>query len=308
MRKEFKLSSADQRSMLHGVIREPNGGLLYGVVQILHGMAEYIERYDEFAGFLADHGYAVIGHDHLGHGQTAASEDDYGFFCDENGNEVMMHDIRRVQLQAQKRWPGVPYFMLGHSMGSFLLRQYIGRFGDSLDGAVIMGTGYFPGWLLSGGKLLCRMTELAKGSHYRSQLINQLGFGGFNHQFEPVQTPYDWVTSDEDELDLYQHDPRCTFIFTVNGYYNMFDGMLKMSRRRLMEQIPKDLPLLFISGQEDPVGERGRGVIRVADQYQKLGMTDVALSFFEHDRHEVLHDRHKKEASEEILSWLRAKS
>ncbi|MDY5985349.1 MAG: alpha/beta hydrolase, partial [Lachnoclostridium sp.] len=196
MKKEFTYPSRDGVTQIHGIMWMPEGEVK-AVLQICHGMVEYIDRYDEFAGFLAEQGYCVVGHDHLGHGKSIQSEECYGYFHEKKGNQYVIGDIHRLRQMAMKKYPEVPYFMLGHSMGSYLLRQYLTMYGNGLDGAIIMGTGYMGPVILGAGKCLCRAIAAVKGWKYRSALINNIGFGGFNRKFEPCDSPNTWVTSDE---------------------------------------------------------------------------------------------------------------
>ena len=250
MRDEFDYLSKDGKTQIHAVEWKPKGEVR-GILQICHGMVEYIERYDEFASYMSDHGYYVTGHDHLGHGRSVNSEADYGYFPEKDGNRFVIGDIQKLREMTEKKYPDVPYLMLGHSMGSFLLRQYMTEYGDGLAGAVVMGTGYQPMAVLGAGQLVCRFTAMFRGWRYFSKLVDHMSIGGFNKKFEPGETTRDWVTSDKELRRKYVEDPLCMFRFTLAGYYQMFEGMKVLARKESIERIPKDLPVLFVAGMEE---------------------------------------------------------
>lgn len=193
MKRETFYLSCDKRTKIHAVAWKPESRKVKAVIQICHGMAEYIDRYEEFALWLCGKGYYVTGHDHLGHGKSIFSEEDYGYFPEKQGNECVIGDIRKLYLATKKRYPDCPYFMIGHSMGSFLLRQYIQKYGSELDGAVIMGTGYQPYPLLLAGEILCSLIGRFRGDHYRSRLVDSIAFGSYNKEFEPGKTGREWL-------------------------------------------------------------------------------------------------------------------
>lgn len=306
MKKEFTYPSRDGVTQIHGIMWMPEGEVK-AVLQICHGMVEYIDRYDEFAGFLAEQGYCVVGHDHLGHGKSIQSEECYGYFHETKGNQYVIGDIHRLRQMAMKKYPEVPYFMLGHSMGSYLLRQYLTMYGNGLAGAIIMGTGYMGPVILGAGKCVCRAIAAVKGWKYRSALINNIGFGGFNRKFEPCDSPNTWVTSDEAIRSKYENDPLCGFTFTVNGYYQMFTGMQVLTKRKNMEKVPKDLPVFFVSGEDDPVGNFGKSVRKICRKYIDSGMKDVSIKLYPGDRHEILNETDRQQVYEDLYRWMEKK-
>ncbi len=306
MRTEFYIPSSDERTALHCYIWKPEGEVT-AVVQLVHGMEEYIGRYDEFANFLTDNGYAVIGHDHLGHGQSIATPDDLGYFAKEKGYQCLLRDMHSVTLRAKKEFPDKPIFMLGHSMGSFLLRQYIELYGEGLSGAVIMGTGSQPPAVLSAGKAICRTAARFHGWAYRSGLMNSMAFGSYNKKFEPARTPSDWLSRNTASVDAYEADPLCGFVFTVNGYYHMFRGIEFAQKAENIAKIPRTLPLLVVSGAEDPVGGFGAGVKPVYEAYKAAGIADVQLKLYPSDRHEILNELDRDKVFADLLDWMRGR-
>lgn len=317
LKREFTFSSGDGKTKVHGIEWKPGDAGYVGVVQIIHGMVEFVDRYDGFARFLAERGFVVVGHDHLGHGATAASKEDYGFFHKRAGNAILLRDIHRLRIMAKKRYPDLPYFILGHSMGSFLLRQYLFRYlqpgkdagegmdGCGLHGAVVMGTGTQPAIALKSGKLLCRMLAAVYGWHHRSRLVDTMAFGGYHKRFEPCRTKHDWLSKDKEIVDAYGADERCTFRFTVNGYYNLFYSIEDACRRRNIRRMPKGLSVLLVAGQEDPVGSFGKGVDRVYRWFRAAGLGDVTETLYADDRHEILNETDREVVYQDIYDWMR---
>lgn len=306
MRDEFYFPSKDGNTEIHTIEWKPDREVK-AVLQLCHGMAEYIGRYDEFAQFLCDKGYYVVGNDHLGHGKSVQAKSEYGFFNEKYGNVCVLGDIHTLRQRTAKKYPDVPYFILGHSMGSSLLRQYIEMYGKGLAGVVLMGTveDHSKAALLF-GKRLCRIMAAFRGWHYRSKLVDDLAIGGYNKKFKPARTQSDWITSDYERLEKYVTDPLCTFRFTVNAYYNMFLGMANMQRKESVYMIPKGLPVLFVSGMEDPVGGFGKGVRKIYEKYRTAGMLDVSLRLYAGDRHEILNETDRYQVYEDLLGWFEA--
>ena len=304
MRDEFYFPSKDGNTEIHTIEWKPDKEVK-AVLQLCHGMVEYIGRYDEFAQFLCDKGYYVVGNDHLGHGKSVQAKSEYGFFNEKYGNVCVLGDIHTLRQRTAKKYPEVPYFMLGHSMGSSLLRQYIEMYGNGLAGVVLMGTveDHSKAALLF-GKRLCRIMAAFRGWHYRSKLVDDLAIGGYNKKFKPARTQADWITSDYERLEKYATDPLCTFRFTVNAYYNMFLGMINMQRKESVYMIPKGLPVLFVSGAEDPVGGFGKGVRKIYEKYRAAGIQDVALRLYTGDRHEILNETDRQQVYEDLLGWF----
>lgn len=302
MKQDLYYDSVDGEHKIHAVEWDPEGEPK-AVLQIIHGMTEYVGRYDEFASFLADHGFCVVGNDHIGHGDSVNSPDDYGYFREKNGNKCLLEDIRTLQEMTRKKYPDVPYFILGHSMGSFLARQYIARYGDGLAGAVIMGTGSQPAATLSSAMLLCRLIALARGWKYRSQLIKNMASGNYNKRCGD-KTPAEWLSKNDENKAAYLSNLKCTFIFTVNGYYNLFYSFKDCQDKKTVAKIRKDLPILIVSGAEDPVGNYGKGVEQAYKLYQDAGIEDLQMKLYEGDRHEILNELDREQVYQDLLDWF----
>ena len=303
MKNEFYYPSSDGINQIHAIEWIPEGEV-QAVLQMCHGMVEYIDRYHEFAEFLAKNGYYVVGHDHLGHGKSVTDLEKLGFFHEKNGNKYVVADIHRLRQDTQTKCPNVPYFIMGHSMGSFLVRQYIGIYGEGLSGAIIMGTGDQPNFVLGAGKMLCKLIATCKGWNYRSKLVDSMAAGGYNKRFKGETDTSGWLSRNPENGAKYINDPLCGYMFTVNGYYHMFAGMKKMNSQEKGEKIPKELPVFFVAGAQDPVGNFGKGVEKVFKRYQKCGMKNVTMKLYENDRHEILNECDKEQVYQDILAWF----
>ena len=262
--------------------------------------------YDRFARWLAAQGFLVVGNDHLGHGLSVAGEENRGFFAQPNGNGCVLQDIHTLRTLTQKDHPQLPYFILGHSMGSFLTRQYIQRHGQGLAGAIIMGTGSQSALTLLAARTIARLSACARGWKSRSALLDKLTTGGFNRRFQPVKTGCEWITSDEEIAASYGRDPLRCFRCTVNAYDNMFVSIGEAQSARRMKGIPKSLPLLLISGECDPVGGFGKGVRAAYARYRAAGLQQVRCLLYPGCRHELLNEVNRETVYADLLDWMNA--
>ena len=258
------------------------------VLQMTHGMVEY------------------MGHDHLGHGGSVASKEDYGYFGRPDGNRLLLDDIHAVTrwAKALPELAGLPWFLLGHSMGSFYARQYVCEYGDELAGAILMGTGWQPKAAVLAGRAVCHLLAAFRGWHYRSRFVNNLAFGSYNRSFEPARTPNDWLNRDEKEVDRYRAEERCSFLFTLNGYDSLFAGLARLCDKKLLARAPKDLPLLFLAGDDDPVGNKGAGVRRAAQSMRDAGVRQVEVKLYPGARHELLVELNRQEVFADIQAFI----
>ncbi len=298
---ELFYPSADGVHTVHAVYWLPQGKPR-AVLQIIHGMEEYAARYAPFALKAAELGFFVCAEDHLGHGGTAKKEE-RGHFP-RHGEEVILKDIRSLTLRAQEAVPGVPVFVLGHSMGSFFCREYIARFGGDLAGAVIMGTGFKDGVTLFFARALVSLVGGIAGREHKSKFISKLAFGAYNRRFSPARTAYDWLSADSRNVDAYIADELCGFGFTCGGFAGLFGIIGKACSARAFEQAPKGLPLFIVSGEDDPVGDYGKGVKKVYKKYKKAGVKDVRLKLYPGARHEILNDTCSRQACSDVLAFL----
>ena len=301
---EFYFPSKDGNTEIHTIEWKPEGEVR-AVLQLCHGMVEYVDRYDEFARFLCEKGFYVVGNDHLGHGKSVQSKSEYGYFSDRYGNTCLIGDIHTLRQRIAAKYPDVPYFILGHSMGSALTRQYMELYGNGLAGVILIGvTADHSNLTLRLGRAICKVAALFRGWHFRSKLVDNMAIGAYNRHFKPAETRADWVTSDSEKLQEYVHDPLCSFMFTVNAYYNMLLGMQKIKRKEAVFMIPKTLPLLLAAGSDDPVGAFGKGVRKIFERYKRAGIKDITLQLYPGDRHELLNETDRQQIYEDLYVWL----
>lgn len=294
--------SVNQSNTISGVIYVPDSKPK-GIVQISHGMCEYIGRYDRFMGYLADRGYIVAGHDHLGHG-SSSDEAQYGYFGKEDGYQNLIEDLHRMTMLVKAKYGDLPYVLLGHSMGSFIARLYLSSYGDELDGAIICGTGGPVAVSSMGIKLadhLCRK----QGEFYRSQKLDHMLFGSFNDRCKPKRTEKDWLTRDNTIVDQYLQDPRCMFTFTAAGFRDLMTLSTKANHSNWFESLRKDLPILLIAGDMDPVGNYGKGVTKVYKRLKKVGIKDVSMILYPGARHEILNEINYQQVYEDVENWIK---
>lgn len=300
-----KIASKDSKNSLNTVIWETEKEPV-GVLQIVHGMAEYIDRYDNFAKYMTEHGFNVIGHDHLGHGHSVSDERDYGFFAEENGDKIIIEDMHSVTQYAKEKWEELPNFILGHSMGSFCLRQYLTKYSNDVFGAIIMGTGWIPSAAALLGKTIATNTCKSKGSHTVNPLLIKLTLEPYNKPFAPARTNCDWLSRDEKQVDLYVNDKLCGFDFTAGAYKDFFTVLEKIAKNKQLIGMRKSLPILITSGSVDPVGGK-KACEKLNAQYKRCGIDDVTLKLWENDRHEILNELDKSDVYDYICTWLNSK-
>ncbi|WP_293967289.1 alpha/beta fold hydrolase [uncultured Eubacterium sp.] len=300
-----KIASTDSKNNLNVIIWETEKEPI-GVLQIVHGMAEYIDRYDNFAKYMTEHGFNVIGHDHLGHGHSVSDERDYGFFAEENGDKIIIEDMHSVTQYAREKWEELPNFILGHSMGSFCLRQYLTKYSNDVFGAIIMGTGWIPSAAALLGKTIATNTCKSKGSHTVNPLLIKLTLEPYNKPFAPARTNCDWLSRDEKQVDLYVNDKLCGFDFTAGAYKDFFTILEKIAKNRQLIGMRKSLPILITSGSVDPVGGK-KACEKLNAQYKRCGIDDVTLKLWENDRHEILNELDKSDVYDYICTWLKSK-
>ena len=302
----FYFLSTDGKTKVHAVRWIPEDGSYHAVLQITHGMIEFIERYRPFAEFLTGQGYMVVGHDHIGHGESVASTEDWGYFAKDHPSDVLIEDMHTLRVMTQKDHPGVPYFMMGHSMGSYMLRKYLTRYGEGLSGAIIMGTGSVPDKLTKLGMRVARFLSFFFGWKHRSKLLTKLSFGAPYKKYDLTgkTTDNSWLTKDEEIVESYYREPKCTFSFTLNGYMGLYEAVYYDNQMENIEKIPKTLPLFLVSGADDPVGDCGEGVKRVYHQFTEAKIEDVTWKLYPDDRHEILNETDRDQVYRDILAWM----
>lgn len=301
--------------IIHGTYPSSNGtdqvaytvyqpeGEIRAILQIAHGMAEHFGRYKDFALFLAERGILVCGNDHLGHGETAKSEEDLGYFAKDKGWIHMVDDMARLTELVKKGNETKPTFLLGHSMGSLLSRAYLPIYGMQLSGAILMGTsGKNP--LAQAAIPIVNAMGVLKGERYRSRLIYGLAFGGYTKRYEKGSDRLGWMSQDSAVLSDFRNDPKCNFILTVSGFRDLMQVLQFVSRKEWAKEVPPNLPIHLVSGRMDPVGDYGKGVEQVYEALREAKVDSLSMKFYEEDRHEVLNEPNKALVYQELLEWI----
>ncbi|MDD3162817.1 MAG: lysophospholipase [Sphaerochaetaceae bacterium] len=294
---------SDSRVIAYRVWLPKKGNRIIAVVHILHGMAEHSARYDEFAKFLASNSIAVFAQDHRGHGDSILNGEK-GFFADSNGWQRVADDAFELSSSIAAEFPGIPLFLMGHSMGSFLARTVMVQHPELYDGVIIMGTGASQGIVGSIGRLIAKGEVKKNGPHQPSEKMNKLSFGNYNKKFEPGATGFEWLSRDPEAVRKYVEDPLCGFVCTGEFYIDIIDGIKFANSGDNAQKLPKDLPLLIISGSMDPVGNFSKGVKKVYALYHDAGITDVTLKLVDGAHHELLNETDRKDTYKYLLGWI----
>ena len=306
VRNEFTFLSADGHTAIHAVEWVPEGEIR-AVLQISHGVAEYILRYETFAEYLTAHGFAVVGHDHLGHGQSVAEGAARMYFGPKGSWNWVVDDIYTRRQLAGRRFPGVPYFLLGHSMGSFLARTYLICYPGTVDGAILMGTGQMAPAVIAGGRAAAAEEALRVGENQPSPAVQKLAFNAYNKRFAPNRTAFDWLSVSTDNVDCYIADPLCGENLTIGLFREMLGGLRFIAKPENLRKMNLNTPILFISGEMDPVGDCGKGVKRAYESFRKAGVRNVSLKLYPELRHEILNEDCRETVYDDIYQWLSAK-
>lgn len=300
---EFTFLSSDGTTELHAM--EWTGGEPRAVLQLTHGVAEYIARYDHFARFMAAQGFVVVGHDHLGHGYSLPRGGTPIFFAGKDGWTKVVDDVYTLCQQTRAKYPNLPYFLLGHSMGSFITRSLLIRYPDAVDGAIIMGSGWNSKVAIAGGRLITSVLGKLQGKRATSAFITNLAFGSYNKAFAPNRTAVDWIAAEPESVDRYAADPLCGQDVTIGLFHDMLGGFHFNQKAENPQKMRTNLPVLLISGADDPVGAMGKGVERTRDAFLRAGMENVEMILYPTLRHEILNEiSHRQTVYEDILHWL----
>ena len=301
IRKEYTYPSVTGVADIFARSWAPADGEIKAVLQLIHGMAEYGERYEEMGKAFCEAGYAFIVNDHIGHGKSVAAKPVYGYFgADKNkGGSGFVEDAYALTEIAKKEF-GKPVIVMGHSMGSFVARRYITKYGKEIPGAIICGTAG-PNPAVGAGLALASIIAKVKGEQHPSKLIDKIAFGTYNKRCEG-RTPFDWLSVNRENVDRYIADDLCGFLFTASGYKNMFELLQFVSADEWYGKVP-EMPLFFVAGCEDPVGEYGKGVKTVYDGLKATGHNDMELKLYEGLRHEIHNENERFGVYADLIAW-----
>lgn len=289
--------------LIHAVVMKPEGKPV-GHIHLLHGMAEHIGRYEEFAEYLVAKGYIVSGHDHRGHGKTVKMNGIKGHFADENGFDHVVQDAFEIISKLRDQYPSPRFILFGHSMGSFVARRYVQLHGSEVDLAIFSGTGGDPGASRFAGQAAAYLRGKKNGFDQPDNFLNKLVFGGFNKSVNQPKTPFDWLSRDTEAVEKYIVDPACGIVPTTQFFADLFKGLGVIHDNDEVKKVPEKLSILLISGNEDPVGNNGKGVWEVAKQYDNAGLKNVTVMLFEGGRHEMLHEKNRHHVFKAVYDWI----
>lgn len=300
--RDITFPSSDGKNTIHAELFIPSDNNIKGVVQLSHGMIDYVGRYTLLAEALCSAGYVLAGNDHLGHGDSVKSADDYGFFTSKNGYECVIDDLNKMNAILRQEYPERPIVLMGHSMGSFLARLYATKYGESIDALIIHGTAG-PNPALGPGKLVVKLLRAIKGERHRSPFVRSLAEGGYNKSFDPAEGEGAWLTREGSLVAGRPTDPKTNFIFTLAGYEDLFTMLGKCNASEWFAGFPKKLPTIVVSGDRDPVGDFGKGVRYVYDNLKKNGAS-VELKLYPDARHELFNETNRAEVFSDLTAWI----
>ncbi len=304
IKNEFSFVSRDGITQIKSFSWSPDDGNIRGILQIVHGMIEYVKRYDEFAEFMTTQGFLVVGEDHIGHGYSAPTEKDLGYFIPKDASTILVRDVHRLKKIIQEQHPGIPYFILGHSMGSFILRNYLFSYGSGIDGALISGTAIAPKAITNIGITLTNLIGCFHNDRYKSKLLTKMTFNGYTSKIENASSPNDWLSTDTNVVHQYDSDVFCTYVFSLNAYRTLLKLIKSCCNFKYLESIPTDLPVYIYSGLEDPVGHYGKDPSELYNQFKLAGIQDISLKLYPGFRHEPHNEIDKQKCYDDVLQWL----
>ena len=300
---DFYFQSSTGRTSIHALKCVPDGKPR-AVVQIAHGIAEHIDRYRPFMEFLADNGFVAAGNDHLGHGKSIRVPEEQGFFAEKDG---VVDDMDKLHDIMSKEYPELPYVLFGHSMGSFLTRTYLIKHPDKYDGVILSGTGHQSPALVLGGNAAASVMAKLNGAMGDGAKLDSLAFGSYLSKIENPRTKFDWLSRDAEQVDKYIADPLCGFVGKIGLYRDMMQGIKFITDKKNIAQMNKEKPVYFMSGNGDPVGDYGKGVVRAYKAFCDAGLHDVFMRLYPGGRHEMLNETNKEQVYQDILNWLNEK-
>ena len=269
-------------------------------VHINHGMAEHAVRYDRLAQELNNAGFSVVAHNHRGHGSSTTTI--LGQYAEEQGWDKVLSDIDIVRDNTCDA--NLPYILMGHSMGSFIVQSYLTQTDRKIDGLILSGSNYQNTMLIRAGKVVANLEALRLGKNKISKLLNFLSFGAFNQAFKPARTEFDWLSRDHQEVDKYIADDLCGFDCTISLWLDLFDGLIGLYNPAAFRRIQSNLPIFIFGGDKDPVGEKGKGLPKLKKAYEAAGQTHIHYKLYQDGRHEMLNESNRNDVMNDITSWL----
>ena len=303
---EFFFESSTGCNRIHALRCEPEGEAR-AVVQIAHGVADHISRYDDLMLYLAENGIVCVGDDHLGHGESIRSPEQQGFFNEEDGWNCVIKDVDALRDLTRRDYPDLPYIFFGHSMGSFVVRTYLIQHPDKYDAAILSGTGHQNKLMIFAGSTAARLMTRSKGPMGDGTALNNMAFGSYCKKIPNPRTPFDWISRDEAAVDKYIADPWCGFVCKVSLYRDMMEGVKFITNQKNIDKMNKEAPVYFMSGDADPVGDYGVGVEKAYHAFCAAGLKDVSMKLYPGGRHEMLNEINREDVKKDILDWINEK-
>jgi alpha-beta hydrolase superfamily lysophospholipase len=277
------------------------------IIQIAHGMSEEASRYERFASFLNKNGYIVYINDHRGHGKSVKTTNNIGKLAKEDGLNCIVKDLYTLTNIIKKENEDLPIFLFSHSMGSFASQKYIINYSDEINGVILSGTNGLHGIEVDFGLFIARMMTKIRGRNEKAYLIDKLAFGGFNKNFKPNKTDFDWLSRDEKEVDKYINNEKCGVKFSNGYFYDLFKLFREIRDINKIDKVNKNLPIYIFSGDKDPVGKFGKGIVKLYENYKSVGVKDVEYKLYSGGRHEMLNEINKDEVMKDTLKWIDSK-
>ena len=301
MKKNFSFKSSDGITDIYGIewdVKEPKA-----VIQVAHGMSEFIDRYDDFAKYLNEYGIVVVGNDHIGHGNSISSEKGPMYFGDDNSWNYVVDDLFTVYQRTKEKYPDVPYFMLGFSLGSFLIRSMVLNYSEGMDGVILIGTGQVLPFQAKMALAVAKIEKLIHGDKSMPNSIDNFTFASYNKGFQPNRTKMDWLCANEEALDEFLKDERRGEAFTVGLFRELISVMQYTVNTKNIDKQDKKLPILLLSGEQDAVGDYTNGIKNLFGIYKEVGISDVDMKFYPDARHDILNEKNRKDVFEDIVGW-----
>ena len=303
---DFTFESSTGKNLLHARKCIPDGKPR-AVVQIEHGVADHISRYDGLMEYLASNGIVCVGDDHLGHGESIRSPEEQGFFAEENGWDYVIRDVDALRDLTRREYPDLPYIFFGHSMGSFIVRTYLIRHPGKYDAAILSGTGHQNKLMILGGWAAANLMARTKGPAADGKALNDMAFGSYCKKIPDPRTPFDWISRDQAAVDKYIDDPYCGFVCKVGLYRDMMGAVRFITDQKNIDKMNKEAPVYFMSGDADPVGDYGVGVEKAYQAFCRAGLKDVTIRLYPGGRHEMLNETNRETVKKDILDWINEK-
>ena len=303
IKENFSFKSSNGTNTVKGFVIRKEQPPYKAIIQISHGMKEHSGRYEEYMNYMAQKGYVMVIHDHIGHGMSVNDKTELGYFAPKDGYIHILNDLAATAGRVKKSFPQLKLILFGHSMGSFYARVFVSKYHQLADGIIISGTGG-KNPLAAPGKALINLFIRFKGDRATSKLVTKIIFGSFLSRIENPKTASDWLTRDEKAVEKYRSDELCRFYFTLGGYRDLVTIQSISNTEDCFANTEKDIPYLMVSGDMDPVGDWGKGVEQVCERYKNAGVRDITLNLYSGGRHEMLNELNKEEVYEDILNWI----